>query len=266
MKRYISYIYHYAEGTHKCGNVGFCKVEENSEHFGITLCIKDVCPIDGKCIIYNLKRNKNQTEKTKKYTKSKIDKSLYISGGKLNEKLNLEGGDGVLICCGTRMYVALWKSLEETICIVEEETPKQETSKQHTYIEPPKTEHINKKPLKYTEKQGNLEYEKLYNRLCKSRMILDDMEYQVVKLKPQDFMWFPRCHWRLINNCFVMDGYYRYGHILFLKYKDNYIIAVPSIETEKTPEVAKRFGFPYSIYGSDYGKEDIKRPYWFKTL
>lgn len=261
MKRYISYIYHYAEGIHKCGNVGFCKVEENGEHFSVTLCIKDVCHIDGKCIVYNLKQSKNNSGAIKKYTKSSIDKELTIIGGKLNERFTLEGGDGVLICCGTRMYVALWKSLEETICIMEEELPKQQI-----YKEPPKTEPINKRPPKITEKQSGFEYEKLYNRLCKSRMILNNIEYQVVKLKPQDFMWFPRCHWRLINNCFVMDGYYRYGHILFLKYNDNYIIAVPSIETEKTPEVAKRFGFPYNIYGSEYGREDIKRPYWFKIL
>ncbi len=247
MRRFISYIYHYAEGTYKCGNVGFCKVEQDGDWRTVTLCVKDVKPMEGCCKVYNLREGGRGSGATPVYTRYRMDRTLTMCQGKLSEKLRLEGGDGLLLQCGDRQYVALWRSCQETISIVDGD------------------KHI-EKSAENVKRQEVSEYDRLYNRMGKSRMILDDIEYQVVKLKPQDMMWFPRCHWRLINNCFVMDGYYRYGHILFLKYNSDFIIAVPALETAKTPEVATRFGFPYSMYGSEYGREDVKRPYWYKIL
>ncbi len=276
MRRFISYIYHYAEGTYKCGNVGFCKVEQDGDWRTVTLCVKDVKPMEGSCKVYNLREGGRGSGTAPVYTRYRVDKTLTMCQGKLSEKLRLEGGDGLLLQCGDRQYVALWRSCQETISIVDgdsetekkagterkrdENVKKQEESKDREVVRDRANNNM------VAPKREASEYDRLYNRMGKSRMILDDIEYQVVKLKPQDMMWFPRCHWRLINNCFVMDGYYRYGHILFLKYNGDYIIAVPALETAKTPEVATKFGFPHSMYGSEYGREDVKRPYWYKIL
>lgn len=264
MRRFISYIYHYADGTYKCGNVGFCKVEQEGTKRTISLCVKDVKPMEGACKIFKLKDEEKRNESRKVYSKYLEDKVLSMRQGQLSEKVCIEGGDGLLLQCGDRQYVVLWKNCEETICIVdgvEHIDNHQDINKDvHKDILPDKMDKTSNKSKEASE------YQRLYNRLCKSRMILENDEYQVVKLKPQDLMWFPRCHWRLINNCFVMDGYYRYGHILFLIYKEQFIFAVPAVETAKTPDIAKKFGFPHKLYGSEYGREDIKRPYWYMII
>ena len=253
MRRFISYIYHYAEGTYKCGNVGFCKVEQDGIKRTVSLCVKDVKPMEGACKVFNLVEEKKTNSTGKVYRKKLVENVLSMSQGQLSQKVSIEGGDGLLLQCGDRQYVVLWKNPEETICIVDGEERKE------AHKEVSKDRASNKS-------NDKSEYQRIYNRLCKSRMILEDVEYQVVKLKPQDLMWFPRCHWRLINNCFVMDGYYRYGHILFLIYKEQFVFAVPALETAKTPDIAKKFGFPHRLYGNEYGREDAKRPYWYMII
>ncbi len=253
MRRYISYIYHYADGIYKCGNVGFCKVEQNGERRVVTLCVKDVKPLEGKCKVGFLKEGGQGKGPGRVYTRYPLTIELTMSGGIVNEKITVDEGDGLILQCGDRKYVVLWKSTEETICIVESE-PKMNV------------EEIEKNEKNSAERSDKAEYKRLYNRFCKSRMILEGAEYQVVKLKPQDIMWFPRCHWRLINNSLVMDGYYRYGHILFLQYDGEYVLAVPAIDSENTCTMAARCGFGKKIYGAEYSREDIKRPYWLKFL
>ncbi|MBQ9701094.1 MAG: hypothetical protein IJV71_10815 [Lachnospiraceae bacterium] len=283
MRRYISYIYHYADGIYKCGNVGFCKVEQNGERRVVTLCVKDVKPLEGKCKVGFLKEGGQGKGPGRVYTRYPLTIELTMSGGIVNEKITVDEGDGLILQCGDRKYVVLWKSTEETICIVESE-PKRDveqaedrliekrTIKEGAMVESlteGKTTEVRQKEKnekKSAERSDKAEYKRLYNRFCKSRMILEGAEYQVVKLKPQDIMWFPRCHWRLINNSLVMDGYYRYGHILFLQYDGEYVLAVPAIDSENTCTMAARCGFGKKIYGAEYSREDIKRPYWLKFL
>ncbi len=275
MRRIIAYIYHYKRENnilHKCSNKGFCRVELDSESCKVTLCLKDGCGVEGAAHIHGLKivgasnSEKNGKYQESVYEKNNIEKSCMVCGGILNIRLVVDGFDGICVECGGRIYVALWKDNIESIRIVdrnEDVTDKdvdkiKEYNKDKPMIE--KTVERQKIPREY------MEYTRIYNRLCKIRIILSGKEYPAVKLKPYELMLLPRSCWRMANNVFLMESYYRHGHILFMEYEGEYVLAVPWKIDKKMEQQAERFGFARCLVGYMYGREQDKKYYFLKKL
>lgn len=284
LRRIIGYIYYYKnEGERLCkqGNMGFCRVELDNEKSKVTLCLKDGCGVEGSVHIYSLEEIINSCPQ-KTYKKTLLDKCYTACAGILNIKLIIDNCDGIYVQCGGRNYVALWKDNCEYIAIVqskpdidkdktEEEIPKKESVKikckpdmgGKKYIE----KDIRRREENQKQKVDNFtDFTRTYNRLCKIRMILEGVEYPVVKLKPHELMFLPRSCWRMANNIFLMESYYRYGHILFMYYDNRYVLAVPWRKDKNIADQAGRFGFTKSLMGYEYGRERDEKQYWLKYL
>lgn len=296
MRRIVAYIYHYKkeEGIlQRCNNTGFCRVELGCESENVTVCLKDGCGVEGTARIYVLKEigEKNYVEKT--YNKIKLDKSGIACEGVLNIKLCVCNSDGIYVECGGRIYAALWKDGYDKIRVIEPEKFEEATVKKHEeehegenkdkvqdkiqdkIQEKNQDENVKekKKNMEYSqlkqkkESQQRLEeFTRIYNRLCKIRIILDGTEYPAVKLRPYELMFLPRSCWRMANNVFLMESYYRYGHILFMQYDDSYVLAVPWKKGRNTENQAKQFGFTKCLTGYEYGKSKEEKYYFLKYL
>lgn len=110
------------------------------------------------------------------------------------------------------------------------------------------------------------QYARIYNRLCKVRMILNEKEYPAVKLKLHELMLLPRTCWRMANNIFLMESYYMYGNIFFMQYGGKYILAVPGQNKRGTEVMAKQCGFLEHVTGYEYGRKRESKIYWIKEL
>lgn len=294
MKRIVAYIYRYQKDNGalcRCGNMGFCRVEQNGDKCVVVLCLKDICGVEGTADISILKKAEGITEK-ENYIKVELNKCHSVSGGVLNVKLNMDNSDGVCVeCCG-RIYIALWIECAQNIELVENadnvkheklrheelkheepkrEEPKYEQSKcevlkhQESKQEKPKYDKT-KRDQQNVSKRELEEYTRIYNRLCKVRMVLNGEEYPAVKLRIHELIMLPRSCWRMANNIFLMESYYRYGHILFMQYENKYILAVPWQNKRGVEAKAKQCGFPKSVSGYEYGRENTEKLYWIKEL
>ena len=304
MQRVVGYIYHYSEDKNvhtddachlltKCGNTGFCRVENSEDKYKVTICFKEVCCINEECKIYNLKKYASPGTGKSCYKKSDILEKREIRNGQLSCRLEVEKQDGMLIECSNKSYIVIWKSIEENIFLknemddraVENQSPKenravvnQNKTEDRAVLNQNKTENRavsnqNKIEGYNTEKNTQPQMEKLitpldraFNHLCKVRMIIDNKECQAVKLRPQEFIILPRKYWRLANNCFLMDSYYMSGSIFFFKNRGNYVIAVPGRGCKNEEVYARRFGFTEKVMGYEYGKKDRERVYWMMNL
>lgn len=63
-----------------------------------------------------------------------------------------------------------------------------------------------------------------------------------VKLTPRDFIILPAKYQHLVNNSFLLHGFYNYRHVILGKEKD-YYLGVPGVYYEREKMVALMFGF-----------------------
>ncbi len=63
-----------------------------------------------------------------------------------------------------------------------------------------------------------------------------------VKLEPKDFVILPSGYQHLVNNSFLLHGFYNYRYLILGKEKDFYL-GVPGVFYEREKMVALMFGF-----------------------
>lgn len=289
MKRIIAYIYHYKKDKDslcKCENAGFCRTELCDDKVSVAICLKDNCGVEGAANVYMLKEAENNISSEKQFRKIKLDKSHMVCGGVLKIKLCLDNCMGIYVECGGRIYAALWRECFDNIRIVEGEKMQEKkrvetkdtgkTDKNSSIEEKERCLKVREtkscieiktdKKESHAEEEKYAEYTRIYNRLCKIRMVLNGLEYPAVRLKPQEMIMLPRSCWRLANNIFVMESYYRYGHILFMQYDNKYVLAVPWQRQPNIEVRAKRFGFTKRVVGHEYGRAREEKNYWIMNL
>lgn len=77
------------------------------------------------------------------------------------------------------------------------------------------------------------------------RPFQDNREY--ISIGPEDFVLFPASSYRMVNNSFLLHGYYNYRHLILVRTEKEgealYYIGVPGNFYEKEKQVAVMFGF-----------------------
>ena len=73
----------------------------------------------------------------------------------------------------------------------------------------------------------------------------DEREY--ISIGPSDFVLFPEASYKMVNNSFLLHGFYNYNHLLLARVERRgeaaYYIGVPGNFYEKEKQVAIMFGF-----------------------
>lgn len=255
MRRIIAYIYRYKgeeKKLTKCGNVGFCRVEEVESKITVNICFKETSELTGKCKIYSLKKNVELNGIDVLIDKPVCEGQMVC--GKLCVKVEIKEGTGLLFICGENKYIVLWDGEKETIIV---QNKREENEK------------IKETPKKKIEEQNiHCDYyiKRAYNNLPKVPMIIDGVRCQAVKLGINDIAFLPRKYWRLANNFFLMESYFCYSHILFFKYGESFVLGVPGNGNPSEILKANKCGFSKNVNGYQYGKEEAKKIYWIKYL
>jgi hypothetical protein len=72
----------------------------------------------------------------------------------------------------------------------------------------------------------------------------EDDEFECCnQIEPRDIGSLPPASWHLVNNSFLLQGYYNYRHLLYAKKQGKYYIGVPGQFHRREQYLASRFGF-----------------------
>ena len=66
---------------------------------------------------------------------------------------------------------------------------------------------------------------------------------QCERIEPQDIGCLPMRMWSLSGNPFLMQGYFRYRHLIFMEWEKGYVIGVPGIYSNMMQSKAENAGF-----------------------
>lgn len=140
-----------------------------------------------------------------------------------------------------------------------------------------KTDCINRKSepdsrirQKYMNSNEQL-YKKLYSRADYVDAFDDDYFYDCIEVTPQMLSKLPLKDKEIINNSFLIHGYYNFHHLLFGRVCDNenntnYFIGVPGMYCNRERYMASMFGFSNfkKSHRSDYNNPYFG--YWYQEI
>lgn len=92
-------------------------------------------------------------------------------------------------------------------------------------------------------------YEDKWKELCKKYEVVHPFgnREEYLSIAPKDFIIFPEKYQNLVNNSFLLHGYYNYQHIILGKKEEGgksvYYLGVPGVYYEREKMVAIMFGF-----------------------
>lgn len=124
---------------------------------------------------------------------------------------------------------------------------------------------------KGVKKQNEKLYEKLYSRADYIDAFDDDYFYDCIEVTPEMLLRLPLKDKDIVNNSFLIHGYYNFHHLLFGRVCDNenntnYFIGVPGMYCNRERYMASMFGFNNfkKSHRSDYTNPYFG--YWYQEI
>lgn len=140
------------------------------------------------------------------------------------------------------------EQVREEIAQGRESEPKEESEEQESREEQPMASNF---PLSQDKWE---QLEKLYPRI---HPFGDNREY--LSITPRDFIVLARQYQELVQNSFLLHGYYNYGHLILTKImekdEERYYLGVPGVYFDREKQAALMFGFEGFEAGTDKMEE-----------
>ncbi len=87
------------------------------------------------------------------------------------------------------------------------------------------------------------EYQKIIATHSNMYPFEDDEMNSCVQISPADFSDFPKTYWQMGSNTFLLQGYYKYRHLIFAESDDVFYIGIPGQYHRRDKYLADMFGF-----------------------
>lgn len=104
-----------------------------------------------------------------------------------------------------------------------------------------------------TEQLSDDKWEQLGRHYPRIHPFGDEREY--LSITPRDFVVLSRQYQNLVQNSFLLHGYYNYGHVILTKIKereeDSFYLGVPGVYFDREKQAALMFGFEGFEAGTD---------------
>lgn len=277
----IIYMSLYKDGN-RLGNAGFLKVEKKDKEGNLSLTVKNAprsingrypvryyCGTDWKeADGIAVREGSGQWEKTEEDSLEQVRLQIMLPGGYLIEGESREAKDKEKPKRqdGQIAYISVERQPTKETAAVQEITAAQETDESRKAVTTQETVVSRKAvavqeagtpqektavqetvrvrpPMSLPPMEGLKEdkWEQILDTYDRIHPYGDERIY--VKLEPRDFLILSSKYQHLVNNSFLLHGFYNYRHVILGKEKEAYYLGVPGVFYEREKMVALMFGF-----------------------
>ena len=251
-KRLVAYIYLYDNGI-RAKNIGFTKVEAKEGRLRIFIHVKGVHAAEGQtCDAYMFYRSRDEL-------KGISIGSFSITGGSGELKVLTDVGNvaesgrpfagmaGIIMkTSGGRLLATRW-----------DDEP----------LDPEKfTVHDNQESVDAVRSQEIWAEEQDLPENFEETEAVSEPEPAFRTADPADLLAYGTWGRRLVNNSFLLHGYYNYGHLLFGREDEREFLGVPGDFCVQEKMMAALFGFPEFQTVDTYERDTGNTGYWLRRL
>ena len=94
----------------------------------------------------------------------------------------------------------------------------------------------------------------------------DQQKVLCVRIEIKDVRMLPEKYWSMINNSFLLHGFFNYRYLAFGKMDKNWFIGVPGIYQKQEHVMASIFGFPDFLPQKQSSERGEQPGYWYRIL
>lgn len=251
-KRLVAYIYLYDNGI-RAKNIGFTKVEAKEGRLRIFIHVKGVHAAEGQiCDAYMFYRSRDEL-------KGVLIGSFSVTGGSgelkaLTDAQNVAESGRPFACMagiimktsGGRLLATRW-----------DDEP----------LDPEKfTVHDNQESVDAVRSQEIRAEEQDLPENFEETEAVSEPEPAFRTADPADLLAYGAWGRRLVNNSFLLHGYYNYGHLLFGREDEREFLGVPGDFCVQEKMMAALFGFPEFQTVDTYERDTGNTGYWLRRL
>ena len=251
-KKIITYL-EYFESGNKVSGAGHIKMEINDKNCHVTICLKKIpVIIQTSVLIYGTGQ---EILLDKMYIKS--GQGTYEANWNI-ENINNTGVSifeltGLFLRISMDQYaIARWdKNQLERPVIVEKQSYMEENRQNEEPKQAEQIPSIVKQDIRVVKDSACLYYNDKWEQLTHTYPVINPFsggnDATHLSIAPSDFVVLRQDYQKMVNNSFLLHGYYNYRHILLSRYQEKrgtiYYIGVPGTYYEREKMVAAMFGF-----------------------
>lgn len=87
-----------------------------------------------------------------------------------------------------------------------------------------------------------------------------------IRIEIKDVRLLPEKYWSMVNNSFLLHGFFNYRHLAFGRVDQNWFIGVPGIYQHQEHVMASIFGFPDFLPQKQKNERGGQPGYWYRVL
>ncbi len=87
-----------------------------------------------------------------------------------------------------------------------------------------------------------------------------------VRIEIKDVRLLPEKYWSMVNNSFLLHGFFNYRYLVFGRIGQNWFVGIPGIYQNQEHVMASIFGFPDFLPQKDKNENGEQPGYWYRTL
>lgn len=87
-----------------------------------------------------------------------------------------------------------------------------------------------------------------------------------VRIEIKDVRLLPEKYWSMVNNSFLLHGFFNYRYLVFGRIGQNWFIGIPGVYQNQEHVMASIFGFPDFLSQAEKNERGEQPGYWYRTL
>lgn len=136
--------------------------------------------------------------------------------------------------------------------------------------QPGQTPSIQTAELRLQPQTGNQGWEQTWRYMLRSfpviRQFDDEDDVLCVRIEIKDVRLLPDKYWSIINNSFLLHGFFNYRFLAFGRIGQSWFIGVPGIYQNQEHAMASIFGFPDFLAQQQKNERGEQPGYWYRIL
>lgn len=113
-------------------------------------------------------------------------------------------------------------------------------------------------------------WEQTWRDMLRMYPVIDQFDDQkkvlCIRIEIKDVRMLPEKYWSMINNSFLLHGFFNYRYLAFGKIDKNWFIGVPGIYQKQEHVMASIFGFPDFLPQKQMNERGEQPGYWYRIL
>ncbi len=143
-----------------------------------------------------------------------------------------------------------------------------------TLQQPCEQEHVNSDiqtaELQPQRQPGEMKWEQTWRYMLRTYPVIHEFEDNnhvlCVRIEIKDVRLLPEKYWSMVNNSFLLHGFFNYRYIVFGRIEQSWFVGIPGIYQNQEHVMASIFGFPDFLPKKQKNERGEQPGYWYRML